>query len=192
MIVRTVRSKHLISMTVVAVCLAAAYPPVVASQETKKEAELCRISSDTALPCPSPAPRKEIPETRAQQAANLPDAPQAQVQSSPSNSSPIPQDNTRALLFLPVATSSQRLSFSDKFTIYAHQTFGPPAVILPAFSAGMGMASPLLRVDLNGAAQPLWHQSQANHAWGYPSPDGRHLAIMRSSTESNVWVINNF
>ena len=70
MIGRTVRSKHLISMTVIAVHLAAAYPPVVASQETKKEAELCRISSDTALPCPTPPPRKEIPETQAQQAAN--------------------------------------------------------------------------------------------------------------------------
>ncbi|HET7108051.1 MAG TPA: protein kinase [Candidatus Acidoferrum sp.] len=50
----------------------------------------------------------------------------------------------------------------------------------------------LLRVDLTGVVKPLWHQSQANYAWGYPSPDGRHLAIMRSSTESNVWVINNF
>jgi hypothetical protein len=33
-------------------------------------------------------------------------------------------------------------AFSDKFTIYAHQTFGPPAVIFPAFAAGMGMANP--------------------------------------------------
>jgi len=142
MIGRTVRSKHLISMTVIAVRLVAAYPPVVASQETKKEAELCRISSDTALPCPTPPPRKEIPETQAQQAANLPDAPQAQDQRNPSNSALIPQDNTTALLFLPVATSSQRLSFSDKFSIYAHQTFGPPAVIFPAFKAGLGMANP--------------------------------------------------
>jgi hypothetical protein len=141
MIVRTVRSKHLISMTVIAVCLAAAYPPVVASQETKKEAELCRISSETALPCPSPAPRKEIPETQAQQAANLPDAPQPQDQNNLSGSSPHPQAANRAVLFLPVATS-QRLSFSDKFTIYTHQTFGPPALILPAFKAGIGMANP--------------------------------------------------
>ena len=50
----------------------------------------------------------------------------------------------------------------------------------------------LLRVDLNGTAQLLWHQSQPNYKWGYPSPDGRHLAIMRSSTDANVWVINNF
>jgi hypothetical protein len=44
-------------------------------------------------------------------------------------------------LFLPVATS-QPLSFSDKFTIYTHQTFGPPALIFPAFAAGLGMANP--------------------------------------------------
>src|SRR5260370_15296072 len=129
-------------MTFVAVWLGAAYPPVGASQETKKEAELCRISSDTALPCPSPAPRKEIPETRARQAANLPDAPQAQVQSTPSNSSPIPQDNPRPLLLLPVATSSQRLSLRDQSTVYAHQTSGPPAAILPALHAGLGIPHP--------------------------------------------------
>src|SRR5258708_14903688 len=50
----------------------------------------------------------------------------------------------------------------------------------------------LLRVDLNGHAQPIWHQPQATFTWGYPSPDGRHLAIMGASTEANVWVINNF
>jgi hypothetical protein len=32
--------------------------------------------------------------------------------------------------------------FDDKFTIYAHQTFGRPAVIFPAFAAGMAMANP--------------------------------------------------
>jgi hypothetical protein len=141
MIVRTVRSKHSIRMTLIALCLSATYSPVVASQETKKEAELCRISSDTALPCPSPAPRKEIPETQAQQAANLPDAPQPQDQNNLPGSSPHPQAANSAVLFLPVATS-QRLSFSDKFTIYTHQTFGPPALILPAFKAGIGMANP--------------------------------------------------
>ncbi len=50
----------------------------------------------------------------------------------------------------------------------------------------------LLRVDLNGHAQPIWHQPQATFTWGYPSPDGCHLAIMGASTEANVWVINNF
>jgi hypothetical protein len=50
----------------------------------------------------------------------------------------------------------------------------------------------LLRVDFNGDAQPVWHQPQATSTWGYPSPDGRHLAIMGASKDANVWVINNF
>jgi len=82
----------------------------------------------TGLPCPSAAARKEIPETQGRQAANLTGIPVAQEQSNPSSSSSHPQAENSAVLFLPV-TTSQRLSFNDKFTIYAHQTFGPPAVI---------------------------------------------------------------
>ena len=141
MIVRTYRSKHFIRMTVIALCFSAAYSPVVVSQEAKKEAGLSCSSSDAASPCPSATPAKEIAETQNRQAASLPDAPQAQGQTSPLGSTFIPQDQNSAVLFLPVATS-QRLSFSDKFTIYAHQTFGPPAVILPAFAAGTAMANP--------------------------------------------------
>ena len=141
MIVRTYPSKHFIRMTVIALCFSAAYSPVVVSQEAKKEAGLSCSSSDAASRCPSATPAKEIAETQNRQAASLPDAPQAQGQTSPSSSTFIPQDQNSAVLFLPVATS-QRLSFSDKFTIYAHQTFGPPAVIIPAFAAGTAMANP--------------------------------------------------
>ncbi len=141
MIVRTYRSKHLIRMTVIALGLTAAYSPVVASQETKKEVDHSCPSSDEALPCSSAAPAKEIAETKNRQAAGLPDAPQARAQSNlPSPSSHL-QDENSAVLFLPVK-SSRSLSFGDKFTIYTHQTFGPPALILPAFKAGMGMANP--------------------------------------------------
>jgi len=128
-------------MTVIALCLTAAYSPVVASQEAKREVDHSCPSSDEALPCPSAAPAKEIAETKNRQAASLPDAPQAQSQSNlPSPSSHL-QDENSAVLFLPVK-SSRSLSFGDKFTIYTHQTFGPPALILPAFKAGMGMANP--------------------------------------------------
>jgi hypothetical protein len=34
------------------------------------------------------------------------------------------------------------LTFQEKFVIYAHKAFGPPAVILPAFGAGLGMLNP--------------------------------------------------
>jgi len=128
-------------MTIIALCVTAAYSPLAASQETKKEVALSCSSSNAAFACPSAAARKEIPETQGQQAANLPDAPQAQDQSNPPSSSSRPQDQNSALLFLSVRTP-RSLSFSDKFTIYTHQTFGPPAVILPAFRAGIGMANP--------------------------------------------------
>lgn len=128
-------------MTVIALCLAAAYSPVVASQEIKKEADLSRSSSDAALPPSSAAPAKEIPETKNRQAANLPNAPQAQDQSNPPGPSSHLQDENSAVLFLPVK-SLRSLFFGDKFTIYIRQTFGPPALIFPAFKAGMGMANP--------------------------------------------------
>ena len=50
----------------------------------------------------------------------------------------------------------------------------------------------LLQVSLSGEAQPIWHLPQSTHTWGFPSPDGRHLAILNSSKDSNVWMINNF
>jgi serine/threonine protein kinase/Tol biopolymer transport system component len=50
----------------------------------------------------------------------------------------------------------------------------------------------LLHVSLSGQPQPIWHRPQSTHTWGIPSPDGRHLAIMDSNKESNVWMINNF
>jgi serine/threonine protein kinase/Tol biopolymer transport system component len=50
----------------------------------------------------------------------------------------------------------------------------------------------LLHVSLSGEAQPVWHRPQSTHTWGFPSPDGRHLAILDSNSESNVWMINNF
>jgi hypothetical protein len=141
MIARTYRSNHFTRMTVIALSLTAAYSPVVVSQETKKKADLGCDSSDAALSCPSATPAKQIPETQSPLAASLPNAPQPQGQSNLPVSSSHPQDQNSALLFLP-AKSSRSLSFSDKFTIYAHQTFGPPALIFPAFKAGMGMANP--------------------------------------------------
>jgi serine/threonine protein kinase len=53
-------------------------------------------------------------------------------------------------------------------------------------------AATLLHVDLNGDAQPVWQQPQPKLTWGFPSPDGRHLAILGTSSEANVWMIGNF
>jgi hypothetical protein len=50
----------------------------------------------------------------------------------------------------------------------------------------------LLRVALNGDAQPVWQQNQSKLTRGIPSPDGRHLAIMGANSEANVGMIGNF
>ncbi|HWY44443.1 MAG TPA: hypothetical protein VNX66_13160 [Candidatus Sulfotelmatobacter sp.] len=141
MIVRMVRSIHFIRVTLFALCVTAAYSPVVASQETKKEVDLRCSSSDATFPCSSTASSKELPDAPAPQTAQLTGVAEAQDHTSPSSPSSIPQDQNGAVLFLPVK-SPRTLSFNDKFTIYTHQTFGPPALIFPAFAAGMGMANP--------------------------------------------------
>jgi hypothetical protein len=141
MIVRTYRCTHSIRIAAIALSLTAAYSPLALSQQTKKEANLNCPPSDGVSPCPSAAAATEIPATHSRQVANLPDAPQPQYQSDPSGSASHPQDQNSALLFLPVK-SPRTLSFSDKFAIYTHQTFGPPALIFPAITAGMGMANP--------------------------------------------------
>jgi len=164
MIVRTYRSKPFIRTAVILLSVATAYSQVVASQEAQTASGLSCNSSENTPSCPFARTRekndtKEIaatnPETPSAQAASLPNAPQA-------------QDQNGAVLLLPVATA-HRLSFSEKLTIYTHQTFGPPAVIFPAFSAAMGMANPKSHyphewMDGAGAAGRLYGDSLAMSA----------------------------
>ena len=141
MTVRTYRFKDLIRMAGIALWLTAGYSHAVASQDANKESHLSCSSSEMNSPCPSAPAKKEAQETQGQQAANLPDSPEPQEQGNLPKSPFHAQDGSNAVLYLPVATS-QRLTFGDKFTIYAHQTFGPPALIFPAFAAGRDMANP--------------------------------------------------
>jgi Tol biopolymer transport system component len=51
----------------------------------------------------------------------------------------------------------------------------------------------LLRVDLKGEATALWHEKlNSVGTQGIPSPDGRHLMMAGFTTDSNVWMIENF
>jgi Tol biopolymer transport system component len=52
--------------------------------------------------------------------------------------------------------------------------------------------SVLLYVDLEGNARALSQNHGNNPAIGLPSPDGRHLAILGSTMNSNVWMMENF
>ncbi len=50
----------------------------------------------------------------------------------------------------------------------------------------------LLRVDLKGRVNVLWQQKGYPGTWGVPSPDGRYLAVLAGTTESNAWLMENF
>jgi eukaryotic-like serine/threonine-protein kinase len=52
--------------------------------------------------------------------------------------------------------------------------------------------SDLLHVDLKGNVEPIWQAAQSDTIWGLPSPDGRHIAMLGSSSNANVWLIDNF
>jgi serine/threonine protein kinase/DNA-binding winged helix-turn-helix (wHTH) protein len=50
----------------------------------------------------------------------------------------------------------------------------------------------LLHMDLQGNTHPLWENNGSVNAFGIPSPDGRHLAILGWTKSSNVWMMENF
>jgi Tol biopolymer transport system component len=55
--------------------------------------------------------------------------------------------------------------------------------------------STLLYVDLEGRSYVLWQQGETPgtpRTWGVPSPDGRHLAFVGYTADTNVWLLENF
>jgi hypothetical protein len=50
----------------------------------------------------------------------------------------------------------------------------------------------LLEIDLTGKTHVLWDQKGATRTWGIPSPDGRLLAVLNWTVDSNIWIIQGF
>jgi hypothetical protein len=63
------------------------------------------------------------------------------------------------LPFLPARMTRTPLTAEGKLSIYVHQTFGPPALILPAFGAGLAMLNPPTHYprDWKDSAQAYGH-----------------------------------
>jgi Tol biopolymer transport system component/DNA-binding winged helix-turn-helix (wHTH) protein len=60
-------------------------------------------------------------------------------------------------------------------------------------SSEMAVATTLLYVDLNGDATILVRQPGLfTETWGIPSPDGKHLAIMKYNYGNNAWMLEGF
>jgi hypothetical protein len=92
--------------------------------------------------------KKQMPSADDVAIAVLPDAPMPQAQAqeqAQDQSPPSPAASGTHLNQFPILSPRMTrapLTFQDKFVIYAHKSFGPPAVILPAFGAGLGMLNP--------------------------------------------------
>jgi len=94
-------------------------------------------ADDAALAALSDAP---MPQAQAEDQAQTQEQDQAQDQPPPSPTASGTHLNQFPILS-PRMTRAP-LTFQYKFVIYAHKSFGPPAVILSAFGAGLGMLNP--------------------------------------------------
>jgi len=52
--------------------------------------------------------------------------------------------------------------------------------------------SVLLNVDMRGNARVLWEQPGGINTYGLPSPDGRHIAMLSWTNNTNMWMMENF
>lgn len=52
--------------------------------------------------------------------------------------------------------------------------------------------SRVLFISPDGTSRVLWSPTQMTAEWVIPSPDGRHLAMLVSTRQSNAWMVTNF
>ena len=137
-----VKCGHLSGILLVAAAILSAHPPAVFSQDLEGRSPATLRSQDDSSPVSDQATQRMPSPDDA--VVTLPDAPmppdQAQDQSPPS-----PVDSGTHLNQFPILSpglTRAPLTNQDKFHIYAHKTFGPPAVILPGLGAGLGMLNP--------------------------------------------------
>jgi len=126
----------------VAVAILSAHPCAVFSQDVESRSPSTqRSQSDPSF---VPGQDKDLtPLLDDAVFATLPDAPMPQDQAQ-DQSPPSPDSGTHLNPFPILSPRLTRapLTIQNKFLIYTHKTFGPPAVILPAFGAGLGMLNP--------------------------------------------------
>jgi hypothetical protein len=90
----------------------------------------------------------DSPSTEASLASTLPDAPSflSAQNSAPQKDKAQGLPNAPGTLGpmgpVPPPMTNVRLTLDDKFRIYTHQTFGPPAFVFPAIEAAFRMANP--------------------------------------------------
>jgi eukaryotic-like serine/threonine-protein kinase len=109
-------------------------------------------------------------------------------------------DGTRVALFTnregPIRIVSLRGSPEQQIAVKGWGNLG--SLNWAADGTGMficsykGRSVALLRMDLHGNTHLLWEQEGGNDFDAIPSPDSRHLAIKGSTSDSNLWMMENF
>jgi hypothetical protein len=139
----TNRFGHLSGILLVVAAIFSVHPCAVFSQELEsRPPSILRLQDDS--PSVPDQAKNHIAAADDAVVASLPDAPMPQNQAQDQSPSSPAGSETHLNQFPILSPGLTRtlLTIQDKFRIYAHKSFGPPAVILPAFGAGLGMLNP--------------------------------------------------
>jgi hypothetical protein len=143
--------RHL-SGILLAAAIFLAHPCPVFAQDSESRSPSSLRSRGVSLSAPRQAEKPTALTGHAVLAA-LPDAPmpqdqaenqasQDQTQDPPAPTPAAPETHLNRYPILSPGLTRSPLSVQNKFQIYIHKAYGPPAVILPAFGAGLGMLNP--------------------------------------------------
>jgi len=98
---------------------------------------------------------------------------------------------TGRIRFIPLGGGQARTVTVKGYVYLLSYDWAPDSKSVFVGTSGPAGAT-LLRIDLKGNAQPIWHQPESGETYGVPSPDGRHLAVYGEAWDANVWMIDNF
>jgi len=134
-----------LSCILLAAAIFSVHPCPIFSQELESRSPSTMRSKVDSSSAPDQA-QKHTTLTEDAARVTLPDAPMPQNQAQdPAQDPPAAAASeahlNRCPIFSPGLTRAP-LSVQDKFQIYTHKAYGPPAVILPALGAGFGMLNP--------------------------------------------------
>jgi hypothetical protein len=139
-----VRFGRLSGIILIATAILSAHSRSIVAQELERQTSATDHSQDASSLSQLSSEEKPTSATNDLVGAALPDAPMpaGQTQDQSQRRTTVSGQKLNQLPMLPPRRTMIPLTAEDKFQIYIHKTFGPPAVILPALGAGYQMINP--------------------------------------------------
>ena len=140
---RRVRFGRLSGIILIATAILSAHSRSIVAQELERQLSSTDHPQD-AVSSQLSGEDKPTSATNDLVGAALPDAPMpaGQTQDQSQSRTTVSGQKLNRLPMLPPQRTKIPLTAEDKFQIYIHKTFGPPAVVLPALGAGYQMINP--------------------------------------------------